>query len=171
MIKKGGLFLLLFRLTSLLCTLSSSSFPSSVPHPPKPFPCLSCEKKVKRNRRRQRRRRVQAAGEVTVVFKLKPSHTDESQPGTRVTKRERRWVTKVVTVTTLTSGQACVTPVTGARPYPAMQAKWEVDSEVASTRPKTLALTWPRSTQIAQISPNYGSFSLDRGGWSLILTY
>jgi len=31
---------------------------------------------------------VQAAGELTVVFELKPSHIDESQPGIRATERE-----------------------------------------------------------------------------------
>ena len=40
-----------------------------------------------------------------------------------------------------------------------------------SKGPKTLALHQPDSTQIAQISPFYESFSLDRGGWPLILTF
>jgi len=78
---------------------------------------------------------------------------------------------KVVTVTESTSSQACVLPVIGARPFPAMQAKGEAELEAASTRPETLALTQRGLTQIAQISPNYGSFSLDQGGWSLTLTY
>jgi len=48
---------------------------------------------------------------------------------------------KVVTVTAFTSGQAFVLPATRARPYPAIQAKGEAESEAASTQPETLALT------------------------------
>jgi len=48
MIKKGGLFLLLFRLTSLLCTLSSSSFPLICPSSPETLPQLELRKKEER---------------------------------------------------------------------------------------------------------------------------
>jgi len=37
-----------------------------------------------------------------------------------------------------------------------------------SPRPETLASNW---TEISPISPSYGSFSMESGGWSLILTY
>jgi len=45
---------------------------------------------------------------------------------------------------------------------------WAAELDSSSNSLRTLALHRSDSTQIAQISPFYGSFSMDRVGWSLI---